>query len=99
MAGILYVREFADMQRDSQNNTVLVGSEPGVQDQTVAFSGISASVTLDDRTQFVEIHADNVCHYAFGAAATTTNMRLPAEATVFKGVKLKSRTLSVIEGI
>jgi len=99
MAGNLYVREFATMSRDAHNNTVTVGSEPAVRDQVLAFSGTSVSVTLHDQTCFVELHADDVCHYVFGPTATASNMRLPGDATVFKGLKGKSRTLSAIEGV
>lgn len=98
MAGNLYVREFEDVADSVKGGKVEAGLEPALADQIIAFTGTSASITLSARTHFVEIHADNVCHYVFGATATTSNMRLPGDATVFKGVRPKSRTLSAIEG-
>lgn len=98
MAGNLYVREFEDVAVSVKGASIEAGCEPPLADQVIAFDGTSASITLNDRTMFVELHADNVCHYVFGATATTSGMRLPGDATVFKGVRPYSRTLSAIEG-
>jgi len=100
MAGNLYVRQFARLAEDASGHTVEAGQEPG-KDTPVAFTGTSASLTLHKETCFVELHADAVCHYVLGPAATTSNMRLPADGTVFKGIHQipsQDTVLSVIEG-
>ena len=101
MAGNFYVREFERLARDSQGNTVMVGDEPALADQKLPFAGTGVSVTLDDRTRFVEIHTDAVCHYRVSAASvSTSNMRLGEGATVFKGVhKHPNRQIWVVEGV
>ena len=98
MAGNFYVREFTRLATDEKGHKVNAGLEPALADQVLAFSGVAASVTLDDRTRFVELHADAGCHYNLGGTATTGNMRLPADATVFKGVhRSQGRQISVVE--
>ena len=101
MAGNLYVRQFIKLADDERGRHVEAGQEPGIVDSVIAFSGASASLTLDTRTAFVELHADDVCHYVFGPTATTGNMRLPGDATVFKGVHHRpgqATVLAAIEG-
>lgn len=101
MAGNLYVRQFQRLASDTGGHSVDAGMEPAMPDQVIAFTGTSDSITLDAKAYFVELHADNVCHYVFGPTATTSNMRLPADGTVFKGlrhVEGQTLTLSAIEG-
>ena len=100
MAGNFYCREFANLAKDGHGETVMVGAEPALADQKLAFAATGVSMTLDDRTRFVEIHTDAVCHYRVNAASVSTDsMRLGEGATVFKGVVPGSgRQIWVVEG-
>lgn len=101
MAGNFYVREFERLARDSRGETVMVGEEPALADQKLAFADTGVSLTLDDRTRFVELHTDGICHYRISAASvSTSNMRLGADATNFKGVANGAgRQIWVVEGV
>lgn len=91
---ILYVREFNNLARDDQGFKIPAPQEPGT-DQTIDYSGGEANITLGATTKFVEISTDADCHYAFGATATVTSLRLAAGGDVFKGVR-GGTTLSAV---
>lgn len=83
---ILYIREFQNLARDGDGFKIPAPREPGV-DQTVDYSVGESSTNLGSTTRFIEISTDADCHYALGTTATTSSLRLPAGATIFKGVE------------
>lgn len=83
----LIIREFEHIGRDRDGERIAAPMEPALQDQSLSVSATPASVTLDGRTQFVELHATESVHYVFNGTAGTSNMVLPANGTVFKCVK------------
>ena len=83
---ILYIREFQNLSRDGEGFKIPAPKEPGV-DQTIDYSAGENSTNLAATTRFVEISTDVDCHYAIGSTATTSSLRLPAGATIFKGVE------------
>ena len=91
----LYVREYEHIARDRDGARIAAPMEPAIQDQTLTVSATPASVTLDGRTQFVELHATEAVHYRFNATAGTSSMVLPAGGTVFKGVKHNTGSITI----
>lgn len=87
----LYIRWFQKVAVDDSGNVLAAGYEGGkTQDETVSLSASSAqSAAAPGWARFVELHTDTICHYGFGdnPTASTSNMRMPADLTVFKGVK------------
>ncbi len=96
----LYVAEFADVSFP-QGNLLPVANVPPVAEQIVSISGSSTPCTnaFASKTQYVQITTDAICSIAFGTAptATTSNMRLPANMTIYFGVpKGQSYKVAVI---
>ena len=86
---VVYVSEFARQVRDAGGYLIPTPEAPSVADQTTAIGGSSAqSSAFNALTRFIMVHTDAICHIAIGAnpTATTGNMRLAANQTVFFGV-------------
>lgn len=98
----LYITEYDRLAKEDYGPPVPTGMEPSLGDQTVPISGTSAqSATLNEKTRFVMVHTDVVCHIAFAdnPTATTSNRRLPADSTIFYGVENTSNfKIAVIQG-
>lgn len=96
----LYITEFKEVGNDVRRNVLQCPQMPAMAEQTVAIgAGALQSDLFQDVTRYVMIHADVVCHVAFGASptATTANQRLAANETRVFGVPTNCR-LSVIVG-
>lgn len=85
----LYIAEFESLP-------VMAGGQPQIApvppiaEQTRSISGTSAqSSAFNTNTRFVQLHTDAICSIAFGSnpTATTSNMRLPADSTIYFAVK------------
>jgi hypothetical protein len=72
---------------------------PPTAEQSVDFTGgATQSAAFNAATNFVQLCSDTTCSVAFGTnpAATTTNMRLPADTPIVVGVQ-KGLKLSVVQ--
>ncbi len=87
----LYIRWFARLAKGGDGGVIAAGDESGqTSDETVTLSATSAqSGEAPDWARFAELHVDTAAHYAVSSnpTATTSNMRMPAGLTIFKGVK------------
>ena len=89
----LYVTEYSMLAREDHGKPIATGQEPAENEFTITLSGTSAqSGQLANATRFVMVHTSEICHIAFGTnpTATTSHRRLPADATVFYGIKAGS---------
>ena len=83
-----YVRWFQRLAKDSNGVSIPAGDESGLKLDEVV-TPPNATGAAPDWAQFVEIHVSSAYHYtvAESPTATSSNMRLAADSTVFKGVK------------
>lgn len=99
----LYITEYARLAREDHGPAVQAGEEPAIAESTIAIGATStASGVLSAETRFVMIHTDAICHVkiAANAVANTNHRRLPADATVFYGIKPGTELkVAVIEGV
>lgn len=97
---IIYISEYDQLASQEYGPPVPVGLEPAIATQVKDYSGgVVQSDTFNANTRFVMVHTDAACHVKFGAGptATTSNQRLPADATIFFGVDpTKSLKISAI---
>jgi hypothetical protein len=85
-----YIREYLRQPRDGVSSIIPAGQEPALATQRVAIGGGSTqSAPFNPKTTFVAINVDVTCSLAFGddPTATTTDMRLPQDATQYFGVR------------
>lgn len=86
----LYIKEYAELLVYAGVD-VQIPLEPPVAEQTVAIGGAHAeSAAFNANTRFVQLHADAICSISLGTApaAATTNERMAANDTRFKGVPM-----------
>lgn len=102
---VLYIREYQQLGREAYGGAgsiIQAGLEPAVTQQSVAIAASSGqSNAFNDSTALVMVHTDAICRITFGTnpTAVATDQRLPADATVYFGVKPGSKLkLAVISG-
>lgn len=102
----LYIVEYDKLGREDYAGpgvAIQVGLEPAIAVQTPVAIGASSlqSVEFNKETRLVLLHTNAICHIRFGTdpAASTNSLRLPADSTVYFGVKKDSRLkVAVITG-
>jgi hypothetical protein len=84
----LWVTEFSELPLDAKLAAPQMPMTPEVTTQSVTFTTSTQSAAFSAATRFVRIVADANCHVAFGAnpTASTSSMRLTADASEFFGV-------------
>lgn len=89
----LYVSEYARLTETYGPGGVPAQApeEPPIATQVVDYSaGTAVSSAFNAKTRFVRIHADSICSVKFGtgslAAAATTDPRMAADQTEFRGL-------------
>ena len=97
---VLYVTEYAGVGFTQVGGSyAAVPIEPPLADYPVSFaSGVANSPTFQARTILVRLATDAVCSVLFGVAptATTSNGRLAANQTEYRGVPDAGFQVSVI---
>lgn len=87
----LYITEFVALPKDGPydaSQPMPVGALPPVAEQKVTFTTSTQSAAFNAATRYVRVISDAACHIAAGAnpTATTSNMRLIADAPEYFGV-------------
>lgn len=85
----VYIAEFESLPNIAGGQPQ-IASLPPLTEQTRSVSGTSAqSSAFSAKTRFIQVHTDSICSIAVGASptATTSNMRLPADATFYFAVQ------------
>ena len=102
---VLYLREYKQLGREAYGgpgSVIQAGLEPAVAQQTAAIgAGSVQTAEFNSETALVMVHVDAICHVNFGTnpTASTSQHRLPADATVYFGVTPGSHLkLAVITG-
>lgn len=90
----LIVTEFAQMTQDANNQLIPVGELDSVIASTAVTYSSSTQHTLDKRTRFVRLIADEDCHVKGGQnpTATVDDPRLEANVAEYFGVQPKGTT-------
>ena len=84
-----YITEYLRQSRDGIERVLPAGQEPALAVQKVAIgAGSIQSAAFNAKTTFVAINVDVACSFKFGTnpTATSADMRLPADATMYFGV-------------
>lgn len=95
----LWITEFASGGPDSRGTELQAGKLPTLGTQAVTISGTSAqSAALNAKTRFVRVVADTVCYVTAGdnPTATTSNMRLPADAPEYFAVTPGQKLAAIV---
>ncbi len=100
---LLYVTEYAGVGFSQIGGLyAAVPIEPPLADYTVAISGSpNASAVFQPQTLIVRLSCDVICSVLIGASptATTSNGRLAANQTEYRGVPFKGYQVSVIANV
>jgi hypothetical protein len=88
----LYITEYSDIGGYVATGTAQIAAEPEVASQTVSFGASTQSSAFNAATRMVRLHTDSICSVKFGTnpTATTTNRRMPADATEYFSVPVNS---------
>ena len=95
----LYVTEYATLALGARGESMQIGQEPAIAEQTVAIGvGSAQSSAFAAQTTFVRLHSDAICSVAFGTnpTATASNKRMAAGQTEFFGVNSRASKVAVI---
>ena len=96
----LYVEEFSILPVLDSGEALQAARQPALTTQKIDFSGgAAASAAFNRETNYVRLHTDAVCSYAFGTAptATVSYPRMAAGQTEYFVVpKGQSHKVSVI---
>jgi hypothetical protein len=87
----LYLTEYRDLARDTNNRDIAVAMEPSVAEQALTVSGSSSqSAAFNAQTSYVMVHAQEAACLAWGTnpTATTSKQRIGANETRFVGVPM-----------
>lgn len=90
---VLYITEYTEVTVLPPGWVTQAPLEPPIAEQMVAISGASAvSNPFNSKTTYVRLHTDAICSVLFGVStalplATTSNQRLSANQTEYKGVR------------
>ncbi len=98
LAANAYISEFAALGRTSSGvATAQIATLPSNADQKLDYSGgAQTSAAFNSKTYFIRVHCDSGCSVSgTGSAATTSNMRIPADGVEYFAV-LPGSTISVI---
>lgn len=98
----IFITEYAEAVNIA-GKLVPAGVEPAVAEQTVAITaGSLQSAAFNDKTTFVRVNVDGICHLKFGTnpTAVTTEKRIADESTEFFGVSPgQAIKVAVITGV
>lgn len=84
-----YITEYLRQPRDGIERVLPAGQEPALAVQKIAIGvGSVQSSPFNAKTTFIAMHVDAVCSYKFGdnPTAAATDMRMPADGTMYFGV-------------
>lgn len=99
---LLYLNEYRDIAQDRSGRVVMVPFDPpAVVQPPIDFSGgADVSDPFGEKTSFILISTDAVCHIIIGdgVSATTINERMGAGEKLFRGVQ-PGHVISVIGGV
>lgn len=85
----VYISEYSNLKNSKVRDLIQAAEEPGLAIQKVTASGTSGqSSAFNAETRFVRIHTDAIVSIKFGSnpTATTSDLRLQADATEYFGV-------------
>lgn len=96
----LYLTEYRKVASGDHGHAIQAGEEPPLAEDKLDIGPTSVkSNQFHKETRLIMVHTDSICHVAIGQepTASTENRRLPADTTIFYGLKELSK-LAVIEG-
>lgn len=85
----IFITEYAQVARDSQDRSVLCGQEPPIAEQVVDIaSGVAQSAAFNAATKFIRVHTNSIASVLIGTnpTATTSSKRMVAGQTEYMGV-------------
>ena len=88
---ILYITEYAEMSIGPAGRVGQIPQEPPLAEQAITFTTHTESSAFNAKTRFVRLHTDTNCFVVLGTApvaVTSTNGRMAANQTEYRGVPL-----------
>ena len=86
---ILHIQEYRRLMTDVDGRVVMSGEEPAVATQALTYTTTAQSNAFNGATRFIRVYATTRCHLEFedSPTATTSSMRIAAEAAEYFGVR------------